>query len=1649
MKLNPIAEVVMWLPGFGPGEDPLALPPQPQATEVRGSDTADSTDQLVASRKPMSIMCTPRAKVAPRETWSRLDSSILDGLKGVAAKIEANMAAIKLLSVLDSEDRAATADERRVLNRFTGWGGAPQAFSGRPEYRAAEAELRSILGEEKFEAARASTPNAHYTSPAVIEAVWDGVKRLGFDGGRILEPSAGNGYFLGAMPTDMAARSTITAIELDPTSARITKELYGQYGVRVLNKGFEEEKLPDGFFDLVISNVPFGAYPVPETRSVPYRNFHIHDYFFAKAMDVVRPGGIVAFITSTGTMDKFDSSVREYLASKAELVGAVRLPSGAFAESANTSVVTDVLFLKRHEDALAVSDDAPLWVGTPEPVPKGPRLRVEGHEWSDMSVNPYILEDEQRFIGRFLRASNGYGFGTSLASPLAAGPELKKRVLSLPEGVYRPKAKVSVDVAAREIFVAAAEWTKPGAYVLTEDGQVAVSEGSVLRVVEETLQKARVTRIKALIPVRDALRRLVAAQAATDDDEKVGVYRTALAASYDKFVRTHGFISTRMNVLAFREDPDFPLLLSLEKWDEESQKADKADIFFRRTVGMVRKAERCEAPEEALLTCLGERGRVVPDRIGELLERNADDAIAELQEMGLVFLDPETSNWVERDAYLSGNVRTKLQVAVSAGDEFAGNADALRGVLPVDLEPKDISARLGSSWVPGEVYVEFMTEVLTIPSPKALYNKLGGAWQVRGGEYGVAVTQTWGTSRVSSISLMEMAMNGAVPSVTDRDLADPDGKKRVVNAVETLAATEKQASIKAAFVEWLWKDEGRAETLARIYNDEYNSLVTRQYNGSHLTLPGFSLAYKLHQHQKDVIWRGIASGMNLLMAHAVGAGKTLSMICTGMEMRRIGMASKPCYVVPNHMLEQFAAEFLRAYPTANVLLASKDDMAPQSRRAMLSRMALGDWDAVVLTHSSFEKIKLPDSFVTPYIKSMIREQEAAIRLEESENNTKLVKQLEKQKKIWVARLAKLTEGNGKDDLLTFDEIGIDSVIVDEAHLFKNLYRFTRLRMPGLPTNDSLRSFDMFMKTRYVMESRGEERGVIFATGTPIANSVAEMWVMKSFLQPRMMRQMGLDNFDAWAANFGEAVTALELAPDGSSYRMHTRFARFVNVPELMAIFREVADIRTKEMMNLPTPTMIRKIIAAKPGATLKAYVETLVARAEKIRNGVVNPKDDNMLKVTTDGRKAATDLRLCGIDVDDPGSKVNLCVENVVEIRNRTTDFKGTQLVFLDMGTPSTSWSLYADMRHKMIEQGIPPEEIAFIHDAASDAAKEKLFKATREGKIRVVFGSTSKMGVGTNVQTRLKALHHVDGPWRPADVEQRDGRIERQGNLNEVAEIYRYVTEATFDAYTWQTLETKARFIAQVMSGDVSVRSLEDAELSALSYAEVKALASGNPLVIEKAGVDADVMRLSMLESKWRQQSWSNRHAIADLPKRIAKRKAVLASAMADAGLAADTSGKNFRIELDGKTYTDREEAGKRLLGRLSVLKEKDRVEVGRIGDFTIEAAGAGAFRDPELHLVGSLVYSISLGQGSAVGLVRRLENAMSEPLEVAEESNKMIARMERELEGFKQVVDAPFEHAERLAQLLARKEEIDRDLGVHEGDKSVVVDVDMAKAA
>jgi N12 class adenine-specific DNA methylase/phospholipid N-methyltransferase len=1480
--------------------------------------------------------------------------------------------------------------------------------------------VEQLLTPDELEAARASTLNAHYTSPTVVRAMYGALERFGFEYGRILEPACGIGHFIGLMPEAMHRHSTVTGVEIDPLTARIARALYPDADVRA--QGFENAQLADGFYDVAISNVPFGDYPVHDPHLNAYR-FPIHDYFFAKAIEKVRPGGLVMFVTSRGTMDKVNSTLREYLAPKAEFLGAVRLPNTAFKQNAGTEVTTDIVMLRK------------LYPGE---APRGPAWRevrdFTNHTQETIPINEYFVERPHMMLGHLQLSGRMYRDNepTLEGGGRVLGDALATAIPELPAGIYRVQ-RVELAESTTEQTIPAPDFVKPNAYCI-HDGIVCIREENVLRQLTDLPGETR-SRIRGLIQVRDAVRSCLRSQLDGSGEEQVTEARRQLNYAYDRFVSRFGPVNLRANQRAFDGDPDLPLLLSLEHYNDETKRATKATIFSERTIHHRQPIESVSSPKEALLVSLSERGRVDLDHMAGLLNKPIEEFLPDLK--GLIYRNPQSNEWETDDQYLSGNVREKLAVADAAAvadPRFTENVEALKAVQPADLAATEIDVRLGSAWLPPEDLKDFANGLLNIPDGIEVGHihalgtwHINGNWEAKGA---TANTTDWGTDRYTALELIEDALNLKTPTVYDLN----EDKKPVINAQATEAAREKQERIKERFKEWVWSDDSRRERLCRLYNDTFNHTRIRTFNGEHLTLPGASGAIQLHEHQKAGVWR-ILQTPNTLLAHVVGAGKTFVMTAAAMELKRLGFARKPMFTVPNHMLGQFSTELLTLYPGANILVAGKEDFESQNRKKLFSRIATGNWDAVIVTHSSFERIPLARETQERFFEEQLHELEMIKRQHADSSNRRLVKEIERAKKRLEARLQALAAEHKKDNTLTFEELGVDRLFVDEAQYFKNLFYVTKMtRIAGLPQTASERAFDMFLKVRHVQSLNGGG-GVVFATGTPIANSMAEMFTMQRYLQPEDLKKHNLNHFDAWAATFGEPVTAMELSPDGAGYRLNTRFARFINVPELMQMFRQVADVQTAAMLDLPRP----KLDGEKPAirnapATpeLKAFVQELAARAERLKTGRVDPSEDNMLKITSEGRKAALDLRLMKPGSrEEPQSKVNQAVENIFRIWQDTKAERSAQLVFCDLSTPKDrGFSVYRDIAEKLERFGVPGGDIAFIQDYDSDASKLALFRGVRAGKVRILFGSTQKMGSGTNVQERLIALHHLDAPWRPADVEQREGRILRQGNKNSVVQIYRYVTEFSFDAYMWQTLETKAKFIAQVMSGDMTIRRLEDLESAALTYAEVKAIASGNPLVIEKAQVDAELMRLTRLRSAHAEEQYRIRRNLLQSREDAETFTIRLANLRQDIAMRQDMCGDNFHIEVDGQTINNRGIAGELIVRRAEKLKNGfgDDVRIGRFAGFDL-------FLRPALNNnVGIVVrgknsYSARVTD-TALGTIRSLETTIQGFEERAAKMEADILdchRRAKELEG---KIGAPFEHERRYQELTVRQDEIEQKL-------------------
>ncbi|MDQ6911278.1 MAG: DEAD/DEAH box helicase family protein [Verrucomicrobiota bacterium] len=1561
----------------------------------------------------------------------RAEDRLGDG--SLKQKFRDNIAAIELVRRLDAESRNATDDEKCVLVKYVGWGGIPQVFANQaPRAWISESEhLAKLLTRDEFEAARASTLNAHYTSPTLITAIYDAVQRFGFDHGHVLEPALGTGHFFGLMPSDMQAGSQLTGVEIDPLTASIARKLYPDADIR--SQGFEAATLPNESFDLAISNIPFGDYKLhdPEFND---RNFLVHDYFFAKGITKVRPGGLLVFITSRGTLDKLNSDLRDHLQEQVDFLGAVRLPNDTFKRNANTEVTTDIVFLRKLEAGETPGGQA--WLNLAKYLnPDGIAFRINEY----FATHPHMMIGQMRTAGTMYRSNEP----TLVPDGRELGEALREAITFLPRDIYRHTQLAIKSDTTHPII--ASDDVKENAFTL-HDGAIAIRTGSTLTIVAN-LPEETARRIRGLITVRTAVREVLRTQLADSNEEKIVDARRQFNSVYDHFVSRFGAINESANRRAFRGDPDLPLLYSLEDYDNDTKRATKAAIFRERTIQQAQPRRIAESAQDALILTLNDVGKVDLAHMETLLSRAPNEFLSELK--GLIYRNPATQDWETDDQYLSGDVRTKLRHvrAVAAVDpSYHENVGALETVQPEDLTASEIDARLGAVWIPAADIEAFARSLLGAEGITVSHAAALGTWFVRGdfnARGTVANTAEWGTMRYSGLELIQDALNLKTPTVYDRDRQK---NTVIINAQETEGARDKLEKIKERFKSWIWEDDDRRERLCRNYNDEFNSVRLRVFNGSHLTLPSSSQQITLHTHQKNAVWRIVQSD-NTLLAHVVGAGKTYTMVAAGIELKRLGLATKPMFVVPNHMLAQFSSELLTLYPTANILVAGKDDFEASKRARLFSRIATSNWDAVIVTHASFEKIPVSQKTRRNFIAAQIEEIENAIREERADRGTRLVKELERVKKRLSAKLEALSADEKKDNTLTFEELGIDRLFIDEAHKFKNLFYVTKMtRVAGLPQTASERAFDLFLKVQHIQE-RNHGAGVVFATGTPISNTMAEMFTMQRYLQMDTLRKNSLQHFDSWSGTFGETVTSMELSPDGSGYRLQSRFARFVNVPELMQQFRQVADVQTGEMLKLPVPKLEQGrpiTVSAPTSPELKRFVGQLVRRVEKIKSGRVDPREDNMLKITTEGRKAALDLRLVLPHVrDNPDSKTNRAIEKIHEIWLESAPSKGAQLVFCDLSTPqpSSRWfSVYEDVRAKLIDRGIPQSEIAFMQDANDDAAKAGLFRSVREGKIRVLLGSTLKMGEGTNVQTRLVALHHLDAPWRPADIEQREGRIIRQGNQNEFVKIFRYVTEGSFDAYMWQTLETKCRFIAQVMTGDATVRRAEDVDSAALTYAEVKAIASGNPLVIERATIDAEVMRLTRLKRQHVESLYQMRYRIRRLNDSAALLECEIANIREDLRTRTSTRGDNFSMTMKNETFTDRVKAGRALVFLTASVRAFESTKIiASIAGFPISVE---RFDERATLLVqGKHSYRSNISE-SAAGTIASLEHALDTVEDRLREGETDLTQSKRQSIDLAKQLGQPFEHEEKLTAATKRQQEIVSALDITKNQASPKLD-------
>jgi N12 class adenine-specific DNA methylase len=1553
------------------------------------------------------------------------------GQGGLHEKARDNLAAIRLLKNLEVENREATLDEMAVLARYVGWGGMPNVFGIYPpqEWRSTAAALKDLFTGPEFESARASTPNAHFTSPMVIEAVWSGLQRLGLgNGAQILEPAMGVGHFFGLMPESMQG-GLRTGVELDSITARIAQKLYPDSTIFV--KGFEETPLPDNYFDAIVGNVPFGDYAIHDPAMKRQLTRTIHDYFFAKSLTKLRQGGVMVLITSRYTMDKQDGTIRRHLAEHADLLGAIRLPNTAFRANAGTEVTTDILFLRKR--ALGTVTTGHAWL-TLENIdsPDGP-----------IAVNEYYARHPEMMLGQMKLQGTMYSAGEPTLEGELTPELLRRAVQPLPEGAYvprdEPRGPPPAPLATESFAV------KDGAFA-QRDGAIVIRTGGSFE--PAGISGSAAARVRGMMAVRDAVQLVFKTQLEDAAEERIIEARKLLSDLYDAFIARYGALCSRDNIRAFSSDPDLPLLLSLENYDADTGRARRAAIFERRTLERRKIAEHVETAAEALAISLNETGRIHWPMMEKLTGHSAKQLQRELE--GLVYRNPE-GEWETADRYLSGNVRAKLKTAEAAATldpSYRRNVDALKEVQPVDLLPGDISARLGSSWIPASDVRTFVAELLETPESAITVSHSGAiaTWALTldyAAKSTVSNTTTHGTTRALASDLIDDALNGRAPTIYDQI----DKDTRVVNQQETIAAREAQQKIKDRFSEWIWQDEERATRLARFYNDRFNNIRLRSYDGSHLTFPGMNRSLlrrnDLDKHQKDAVWRVLQNDSTLL-AHCVGAGKTAVMTVSAMEMKRLGLAAKPMIVVPNHLVEQWGAAFLALYPHAQIFVAGKEAFASGNRQKAMSRIATGTYDAVIVSHSSFEKLPVSDETFGRFVGKQIEQIEEAVYEARAEkgDNRRIVKELEKAKKRLTTKLKERADREHKDDAISFEQMGIDRIFVDESDLYKNLGFTSKMtRIAGLPNTESNRALDMYMKTRYLAERNG---GILFATGTPISNTMAEMYTLQRYLAPETLKEAGVEHFDAWAANFGEAVTALELAPDGSGYRMHTRFAKFVNLPELLSMFRSFADVQTADMLHLPRPAMKGgkpQITAAPSSPELKAYVEILVDRAQKLRTMKIDPSVDNMLKITGDGRKAALDMRLVSPTAQAGDTKVIRAVEKICAAWAAGKERRLTQLVFCDLSTPNPDrFNVYDEMREKLIARGIPAREIAYIHDAETDAQKKALFDSVNAGRIRIFLGSTEKMGAGTNVQKRLIALHHLDAPWRPRDIEQREGRILRQGNDNAEVEIHRYVTEGSFDAYMWQVLENKARFINQVMNGSVTVRQAEDLEGGALTYAEIKAIASGNPAVMEKVKVDTEIRKLDQLRASHINQQHNIRWQVRALPEQIEQSRKYHAAVSADI-VRRDAADEDFIMKVGNREFSGkgaREDAGNAL--NVVVMSWRDdttpQIRAYFKGFEIISRGSTVQDREPDFFIRGTETYKANLNPENPLGTISSIEHTLRSLDRRAEEEQREIERHEKALADYHAQLGRAFEHEARLKELLATQAQLNAclDLDKHE---------------
>lgn len=1618
------------------GIEPTLAPPQPQRRA-----------------RVSPFVLHPEVPNADRHEYHITDDAIGTGTPG--ERFNNNVRAIRLLKRLEAEDRLATPEEQEVLARYVGWGGLADCFD---ERHSKYAELKALLTEEEYAAARESTLTAFYTPPVVIRSIYQALTNMGFQTGNILEPSCGIGNFIGMRP-EALADSKIYGVELDGISGRIAQQLYQQSSIAV--QGFEKTDLPDSFFDAAIGNVPFGSFKVIDKRYDRY-NFLIHDYFFARTLDKVRPGGVIAFVTSKGTMDKDTPTVRKYLAQRADLLGAIRLPNNTFKDAAGTDVTSDILFLQKRD---ALSSEEPDWV----------HLNTDAN---GLKMNQYFIDHSEMVMGEMREISGPYGPETACL-PIE-GRDLEDQLAVAIQNIRGSITEYVMDdpeTEGEDKSIPADPEVRNFSYTIV-DGKVYYRENSRMNQVEVSVTAAN--RIKGLIGIRDCVRTLIEYQTEDWPDQDIQAQQRRLNALYDAFVDKYGRINSRANSSAFSMDSAYFLLTSLEVLDDERNFVRKADMFIKRTIKQRITITHVDTASEALAVSLAEKAKVDMDYMAELTGKTEQEVYADLT--GVIFLNPmhgygggSEEKYLTADEYLSGNVREKLEWAKRSAElypeDYTAHVQALERVQPVDLTASEIAVRLGATWLPTEVIDQFIYELFgTSPRSQRMirshYSQHTGAWNIESkfaDRGNVKAENTYGTTRVNGYKIIEETLNLRDLRIFDYVEDEHGNRVPILNKKETAIAQGKQELIKQAFQDWIWKDSQRRERLTRLYNDKFNSIRPREYDGSHLNFVGINPEITLRPHQMNAIAH-ILYGGNTLLAHVVGAGKTFEMVAAAQESKRLGLCQKSLFVVPNHLTEQWASEYLQLYPSANILVATRKDFETKNRKRFCGRIATGDYDAIIIGHSQFEKIPVSverQRYLLEQQRSEVLNGIAELKANHGERFS--IKQMERTKKSIDAKLAKLNDQSRKDDVVTFEELGIDRLFVDEAHYYKNLAAFSKMRnVGGISQTEAQKSSDLYMKCRYLDELTGG-RGVVFATGTPISNTMVEMYTMQKYLQYHTLEEHGLLNFDAWASTFGETVTAIELAPEGTGYRAKTRFSRFYNLPELMSMFKEVADIQTADMLNLPVPKANYHNIVLKPSEQQEEMVAALGERAEKVRNRMVDSTEDNMLLITNDGRKLALDQRLLNpLLPDSDTSKINACAGDVFDIWQRTADQRSAQMVFCDLSTPGKNrpiemvpneqggyemaefQNVYDDLRNKLIAKGIPAEEIAYIHSANTETQKKELFGKVRSGQVRVLIGSTQKMGAGTNVQKKLVALHHLDCPWRPSDLQQREGRIIRQGNENNEVDIYTYVTENTFDSYLYQLVEGKQKFIGQIMTSKSPVRSCEDIDETALSYAEIKALCTGNPHIKEKMDLDIDVQRLRLLKAN----HLSQRYALEDqiiktLPQQIAKYEQSIEGYLSDMDRLKENTHPNedgfSPMEVEGTVYTDKKAAGSAILAACKAMTSPEPVPLGQYRGFSMDLSFASLTREFKVTLKGALYYTTNLGT-DVFGNILRLDNLLESMEKRINTCREQLENTRMQLENAKLEVDKPFPQEDELKRKSARLDELNILLNMDKRESEIV---------